>query len=194
MNINWTPPVPRPGWRSEIDKFLGPGTTRAELALELAAALLAPLLLLLYAQQADLGWTGWQPLAAALLAFDLAGGVVTNAANAAKRWYHRPAQGPRQHLLFVALHVHPFLVAWLFQGGDWSTAWFGYGYLLLAALVIVYAPLYLKRPFAMLLLLGGLALGLYVVQPAPGMEWFLPTFYLKLLVSHLLPEAPFAPD
>lgn len=128
---------------------------------------------------------------AALLALDLVGGVVTNATAAAKRWYHRPGQGFRQHFGFVAVHLHPFLVAWLFLDGNWGFGAIVYGYLLLAALLILWPPLYIQRPLAMVLWLVGLLIGLYGVALPAGLEWFVPVFYLKLLVSHLLKELPF---
>lgn len=31
-------------------------------------------------------------------------------------------------------------------------------------------------------------------KPPAGLEWFVPVFYLKLLVSHLLKELPFPLD
>ena len=36
-----------------------------------------------------------------------------------------------------------------------------------------------------------LLINFYLLPPAPGLEWFLPVFFLKLLVSHLPKEAPF---
>jgi hypothetical protein len=95
---------------------------------------------------------------------------------------------------FVALHIYPFLVAWLFRAGDWGYAIVAYGYLLAAAVLIVLAPRYLKRPVALFLFLGGLALDQLVLTPTPGLTWFLPLLYLKLLVSHAVPEAPFRPE
>ncbi|MCA9968973.1 MAG: hypothetical protein KC425_02100 [Anaerolineales bacterium] len=194
MTINWTPPPPRRGLAGAWDRFIGPGARDAELWLQLLPTLAAPLLLLLYARQHSLGWSGWQQAVAALLAFDLVGGVITNATATAKRWYHRPGQGFAAHFGFVAVHfLHPLLVAWLFRGGDWAYFAASYLYLLLAAAAILALPLYLQRPAALACAVGGLALSLYAFTPTPGLEWFLPVFYLKLLVSHLLKEAPFAP-
>jgi hypothetical protein len=41
---------------------------------------------------------------------------------------------------------------------------------------------------------GSVLLSLYALAPPPGMEWFLPLFYLKLLVSHLPPEHACRPE
>jgi hypothetical protein len=187
-------PAPRSGLAGEWDRFIGPGATRAELALILGSALVGSAAVAIYALWQDLAWTPVQTAAAALLALDLVGGVVANTTTAAKRWYHRPGQGFRQHFAFVVLHVHPFLVAWLFWDGDWTFGLVVYGYLLLATLLILRTQLYLRRPVAMALTIAGLGIGLVTFPPAPGMAWFVPVFYLKLLVSHLLREWPYSPE
>lgn len=90
MNVNWDPPAPRRGLAGEWDKFVGPGQIRAELWLIIIPSLLAGLGLPLYAIWLGLGWTTAQLVVAGLMAFDLTGGVVTNATSTAKRWYPRP--------------------------------------------------------------------------------------------------------
>jgi hypothetical protein len=193
--INWKYPPPRPGWRKEIDTFIGPGVTRAELILELVVSLAGGLLMLAYALTQPLGWTGWQIALAVLLAFDLAGGVVTNATSTAKRWYHRPGQGFRQHFTFIAVHgIHLALVAWAFRAGDWDWAIGWYTFLMLASLLILWLPLYLRRPVAFSVFGLGLLFALYLDTPVPGLEWFIPVFLLKLIVSHLLREEPYRPE
>jgi hypothetical protein len=117
MNIDWTPPQPRNGLAGEWDKFVGPGQTQAELWLILIPSLLAGLAAPLYALHTGLDWTTVQLVVAGVIALDLVGGVVTNATATAKRWYHRPGHGWRQHVGFVAVHaIHIALVAWLFSG------------------------------------------------------------------------------
>ncbi len=195
MNVDWNPPAPRQGLAGEWDKFVGPGQTKAEFWLILLPSILAALALAVFARMADLGWTILQTVVAVLLAFDLAGGVITNATSAAKRWYHRPGQGVRQHLGFVALHaIHLFLVAWLFRGMDWTYFAVFYLGLLAAALVVLQSPLYLQRPVALLAYCLILLINFYILMPTPGMEWFVPVFFAKLLISHLLKEAPYLPE
>lgn len=197
-NINWTPPQPRKGILGAWDKFVGPGATSAEEWLQLGGGIILTvgLGILLYAQRDGLNWSGLQVIVIALLIFDLLGGIITNATSAAKRWYHREGQdGLMAHLPFVAVHgIHLFLIAWLFRGMDWAFWGVMYGYLLIASVVIIKIPLYLQRPMSLTLFCGGCLLGLYVFTPTPGLEWFIPFFYLKLLVSHLVKEAPFAPE
>jgi hypothetical protein len=174
---------------------MGPGATRAELALELAFAVLGAGAMLIYALTAFPQWSIIQTAVAVLLAFDIAGGVVTNATSSAKRWYHRPGQGARQQLQFVALHViHLVVVAWLFRSGDWWYAIAFSIYLLAAAVAIVRTPLYVQRALALGLTGIAFVMGSIVFTPTPGLEWFIPLLFLKLLVSHLLREEPYLPE
>ena len=190
-------PLPQP--RSDLlgawDSFIGPGATAAENMLILTVSIAGAILLLIYNANRQLNWTPLQVALVALLALDLLGGVVANATTATKRWYHRPGQTNRNHLGFVAVHfIHPLLVALLFRATDWGYFAVTYAFLMAAAVVIMRVPLYLQRPVAFSMYLGGVALGLYVFTPSLGLEWFLPVFYLKLLVGHLVIETPFAPD
>jgi hypothetical protein len=192
MNDYWTPLEPRSGLAGQWDKFVGPGQSRNEFWLILIAALLAGLAAPLYAYHARLGWTTIQLWLVGLMAFDLMGGVVTNATSTAKRWYQRPGQSWLKHLEFVSVHgMHLFLVAWLFRGGDWRYFGIYYVYLMAASLIITRIQLYLQRPVAILLFAWGLILNIYVVKPSIGLEWFIPLFLLKLLVSYLIKEMPF---
>jgi len=195
VNIGQHRSHPRPGWLGWLDRFAGPEATPAELWIQFLPALGALVVAPAYALTLPIQWTGVQLGLIALLGLDLVGGVLTNATLSAKRWYHRPGQGWPQHLSFVALHVvHVFLVAWLFRGGDWLFFGAGAGYLLGAATVIVFSPRQLQRPVA--LGLFGIALlgDCYGFTPTPGLEWFVPFFFLKVLVSHLLPEEPYSPS
>ncbi|MEM9317059.1 MAG: hypothetical protein AAGA95_20810 [Pseudomonadota bacterium] len=144
--------------------------------------------------RAGLGWTPAQYVVATLLAFDLSGGIVTNATSSAKRWYHRPSQKARHHFAFVALHLlHLALVCGLFLDGDGRWFLTTGGALMLSATLVILSPLYLKRPVAYTLYACLLVATIYGLAFPKGLEWFLPLFYLKLLVSHLPPETPFRP-
>ncbi len=188
-------PQPRSGLLGAWDSFIGPGATAAENILILAVSIAGTVLLLVYQANRQLNWTPLQVALVALLSLDLLGGVVANTTTATKRWYHRPGQTARDHLGFIAVHfIHLLLVAVLFRETDWGYFAVTYAYLMGAALVILRVPLYLQRPVAFSMYLGGVALGLYVFTPSLGLEWFLPVFYLKLLVGHLVIETPFAPD
>lgn len=187
-------PVPRSGWLGQLDRLIGPGVTPAELGLQLVPSVGAAIAAPLYASTLSMDWSPWQLGLIGILGFDLAGGVLTNATAAAKRWYHRPGQGWRQHMTFVTGHLfHIGLVALLFRGGDARFFVGVAGYLLLAAGLILRSPLYLQRLIALGLYSLALLGNLYLFAPTPGLEWFLPLFFLKLLISHLLNERPHQP-
>lgn len=195
MAIRWNFPSPRPGFLGALDKFIGPGATRAEMVLQLAIPVVGAVGALLYASRLPTDWTLAQYVLCFLLAFDIAGGVVTNATSSAKRWYHRSGQGFKQHFGFVAIHlVHIVVVSWLYLGLDITWFLIAGGYLLLATAGILLVPQYLQRPTAFIVYAGGLLISLYLLQHPKGLEWFLPLFYLKLFVCHLPKEEPYRPD
>jgi hypothetical protein len=196
MKIDWSYPEPRRGLPGAWDRFIGPGATAAEVWTPLIVGFISALALICYAlkfgDDRGIEWGVIQYIVAGFLAFDIVGGVLTNATTAAKRWYHREGQGIKEHMGFQLFHgVHIFIVAWLFRSGDWAFFGVVYGYLAVAGLVILLTPLYLRRMTALLFLLGAFIMNSYIFNPAPGFEWFLPTFFTKLLVSHLVVEAPF---
>lgn len=195
MDIRWTPPTPRKGWRGRWDAFVGPGATVAEEWLQLlGAVILGILALLVFFLRFPGEPTLVQVILISLLAVDLSGGIITNATSTAKRWYHRTGQGWRQHLAFVLPHgIHLALLVGLFPGLSWSFFLFFYGYLVAATLLILRMPLYLQRPIAFTLYGAALLLNILFAPPA-GLEWFVPFLFLKLLICHLLKEAPFAPE
>ncbi|WP_416669124.1 hypothetical protein [Egbenema bharatensis] len=194
MNANWTTPSPRTGLKGLLDRFTGPGATPAELIIQFVPPFIAALTAPLYAIMAHLHWTPSQLVVAAVLALDLVGGIITNATASAKRWYHRPGQGFWQHMSFISLHVlHVLLVVLLFRSEDRLFFVVVSAYLLSAAFLILQAPLYLQRPIALGLYTLALLGDRYLFAPTLGLEWFLPCFFLKVLVSHLLKEQPYRP-
>lgn len=193
--IDWNYPQPRQGLAGALDKFFGPGTTSAEAWLEGVFAVAAGVALPTYGFLTGFEWTPVQYLVATFLAFDIVGGIVTNTASSAKRWYHRKGQGFRAHFGFVAFHVaHVFLVAWLFRSMDWGFFGAVSLYLLGAAYLILKTPLYLQRPLAFGLLAISFLLSYYAFVSTPGLEWFVPFLFLKLVVCHLLREEPCRPE
>ena len=194
MTIDWHFPPPRSGFAGAWDKFVGPGATRAEMALQLAIPAVAAIAAPLYASQVVEAWSAAQYIVCCLLAFDIAGGVVTNATSSAKRWYHRAGQGFKQHFGMASLHlVHIIVASWLYLGLDIAWILIAGGYLLVSAAVVLAAPQYLQRPIAFLGYACGLLISMYLLRQPVGLEWFLPLFYLKLLVSHLPKEEPYRP-
>lgn len=195
MKINWNVPSARTGFWGGIDKLTGPGATRAEKNLQLYVPFIASIVLLACAYFWQLGW-GWsQYLIAGLLAVDIVGGIITNATSSAKRWFHRDGEGFRQHMAFIGLHfVQLSLFSWAFLGFDLMWIVLVGGYMVLACALILKTPLYLQRPVALAMYSLSIVLVTYLWQPPQGLEWFLPLFYLKLLISHILREEPYRPE
>lgn len=192
MVSNWNYPQPRPGIAGQWDKFVGPGATRSEQILSLVPSTLAAVVISYYAYRYQLGWNLVEYIVTTLLAFDIVGGVITNATSSAKRWYHRQGQGFVQHFGFVAVHAFQiFLVAWLFRGFDMAFFGLVYGYLLFSALMTLVVPMYIQRSVALLCVCGAIILSTYVLSPTAGFEWFIPFLFIKLLVSHLTREEPY---
>ena len=186
---------PRPGLPGLLDRITGPKATTSELLIQFIPPTIFAVAAPIYAQDLSIDWNLGQLGLISLLGFDLGGGILTNATSSAKCWFHREEQTWQNHLAFVSIHLfHIFLVALLFRNSDWSFFWIVSSYLMTASVLIVRTPLYLQRPVALgfytLALLGNL----YLFDPTSGLEWFLPLFFLKLLVSHLLHETPYQPE
>ena len=189
--IEWDYPTPRNG----LDRFTGPGATRSEVFLQFGGALAAIVAVVLGSHLGRIPWSTFQVVVAAILAMDVMGGVITNATGAGKRWYHRDGQGVPQHLGFVLLHIaQPLIVFFVFDSVPWTFVAGGFGYVLVAAVCVLFSPLYLQRPVAGALIAAGVVLSLYVYPAPVGLEWFLPLYYIKLLSSHLLREEPYRPS
>jgi hypothetical protein len=195
MKIDWTVPPRRSGFKGQLDTLMGPGATRAEKDIQGYVPLLAGGLLVYFGMRSGLEWSLGQYVIALLLTVDMVGGVITNATSSAKRWFHREGEGFKEHMRFIGIH---FIQLGLFSGFflDLNLWWVAYvgAYMMLASTVILLVPLYLQRPVALILYAISLVLSLYVFDSAAGLEWFLPIFFLKLLISHLLKEVPYQAD
>jgi len=188
-------PDPREGLPGLLDRFVGPGATSAELALQFLLPVVAAGAAVAYGAYAVGSWSALQYVVCALLAFDIVGGIITNATSSGKRWYHRAGQGFPQHFGFVMLHLgHLTITSWLFLTLDLLWLVIAGMYLLIAALAIIFSPLYLQRPVALVMYAGSVLLPVYVLASPQGMEWFLPLFFLKILVAHLPREEAYRPD
>ncbi|MGR5094031.1 hypothetical protein ACPV5O_15610 [Vibrio maritimus] len=195
MNINWNFPKIRSGFWGNIDKLIGPGATKAEKRIQLYIPVIAGVAAIGFSREVSSSWGIGQLVLLFLLTIDIVGGIITNATSSAKRWFHREGQGVRQHLSFVAVHfVQLSLVASMFLQGNWLWVAVTGGYMMIASYVVLITPLYLQRPIALVMYAGALVLSLYWFAAPVGLEWFLPLFYLKLLVSHILREEPYRPE
>ena len=195
MKIDWQVQKARVGLKGKLDKLIGPGATRAEKDVQTYIPFIAAGILAYFVYQAGLDWSWAQYLVAILLTVDMVGGVITNATSSAKRWYHREGEGFVQHMGFISIHFIQLAVySYFFLALNvWWIVYVG-AFMLLASAAIMLTPLYLQRPVALVLYSVGLILSLYVFETAVGLEWFLPIFFLKLLISHILREEPYRPE
>lgn len=181
--------TPRTGPLGLWDRFVGPGMRMSETLLVIGTAIGGSVAAAVW-MHASSGIL-FTTLVAALLGLDVVGGAVCNATATTKRWYHRPGATTPDHLAFVAPHLlHIAAVAWLLRGPAFDAVYFALigGWLVASSLFVVAAPGYLKRPVAAALYLGAVALAMYGVGLTPGLEWFAPALFLKLLMGHLVPD------
>ncbi len=192
---------PESDWRIEgsergiaawLRNFSGNRRTRAERRLALIASAAAPVIALAAILMEGRGLAAWQIALLMVLAVDLGGGVFVNASAAAKRWYHRAGARDWHHFAFVALHLHPFAVAWALPEIGWTWAAYLYAATVAASGVVLAMPLYLRRPAALLLAAIVLAAMPLVAPVALIGAWIAPFFVLKLLVAHIVHEEPYA--
>ncbi|MEM7011955.1 MAG: hypothetical protein AAF585_10775 [Verrucomicrobiota bacterium] len=188
----WNYPPPREGFAGQWDRFVGPGATKAEQLIPVFAALAAAALVLGIAATKDLGWTTLQFVLAGFLAFDLFGGPAMLATSSAKRWYHRASSTRAGHLKFVSAHILQIgLVAYFFRNGDWlwlatiSTTVF------VASSLVLSTSLRFQRTVAFILACIGIALDMSLFDPTPGLPWFVPVLFIKLVIAHSTVEEPY---
>lgn len=194
VDVDWNIPQTPAGRRGTLERFMGPGKTREESLVEMVGGVVAfaAILWLAWGDEQVQAWTALQIVLGIVLALDLVGGVLTNATNSAKRWYHRPGSGRRRaRMLFISAHIlHLVVVAFVLLPDD--TTWFATHLALLAfgTLVIELAALEVKRPLAACAVLVAVVVG-QAVAPLEGILVLVPVvFYMKLLMGHLVPEAP----
>ncbi|WP_374772042.1 hypothetical protein OG756_01840 [Streptomyces sp. NBC_01310] len=194
VQISWEIPATPPGLAGRLERFMGPGKSRSESVVETLGLLGCALLLAagLWTSGVTGDLSTAQLVVVALAGLDLIGGVLTNATNAAKRWYHRADPAARRaRLLFVSAHlIHLAAMGLVVLSGDLTWTLTNAALLLGGAVVVEFAPVHLKRLVAMALLMAAVLVNLFWLPVPAVFSWFAPLFFLKLLVCHLVPEAP----
>jgi len=191
-------------WQYEgpIDFFVGTGATFAEKSLAWGGGIvLLVLIYLLSWQHQQFRWTWWQWMLAAIVMIDIGGGVVANALNCQKRYAHAPIQPEetgfyrvlkKYPIVFVALHIHSFIIAAAFEGGiAFALTW--YLGILAAHFIVNASPLYLRRPISFGSVAIAMLINLYAMTPPSGFEWFAPFLAIKLIYGHGVQEEPYRP-
>ncbi|MDA0567173.1 hypothetical protein LG943_23050 [Streptomonospora sp. S1-112] len=174
--------------RRIADLLVAPGAARGEVVVTFAAAVLGAGLALAGAGAA--GWSLTAAAVAAIIAFDYAGGATANATGAAKRRFHGPHRRWPHHLGFVAAHVQPLVAAWAVPGLSLAEGAAVYLATLGAAVGVVAAPERLRRPAAFAATAVGVTAAAALLDVPPAIAWLAPVGLVKLLLGHLLPEAP----
>jgi hypothetical protein len=195
VHVDWTLPEGHPDW------LMGTGANRSERTLVWAVTTAAVGVLIAATSTQGVDWSWWQWLLVVVLAVDVAGGVPANALATAKRFYHSPAPDDspkgtrlvRNHVVFSALHLHPFLVVAVLPDATalWAAAW--YVVALSGTAAVVAAPLYLRRPLAA----GWVTVSLLatpLAEAPAGLAWLGPVLVLKLVAAHAVREEPYRPS
>jgi hypothetical protein len=162
---------------------VGPDASRAEnagtIALAVAGAVFPPLLAPQRSGALD-------RLVLGVLGADLWGGAWANNTPSCVRWYERGGQGVAEHLRFAALHLHPFVIAWLNHNGCHAPWWVRgaaqYGYLVVATMAIARLRGAKRRIAGLIGTAGGMAVG-RALDGRPGTAWFASVYYVKLLLG-----------
>jgi hypothetical protein len=151
------------------------------------------------AQALGLGWSAWQYVVAGFLALNV-GFAVAIGTTPVKRYFHQRGD-IRGWDLVSLLGDAVFQIAlfdWVFVGGRTLGLPGGYTltlgtYIVGVGLIVLFAPLYIRRALAHLFCLLGMALALYVLPSVPGMEWFPFVVLYKYIASHMPREEAYRP-
>jgi hypothetical protein len=189
-------------YSGKTDATTGTGAEQSERFLAYGFGFVLPLFYAYLYSSGKLDWEWWQYILAAIIGMDLGAGVVANALNSCKRFYHTPLKvdEPRyvgylkQPLLFTSLHIYPLILAAVYPDGTWLYGIFWYALLVLSAWLVVKSPLYLSRPVAYGILLLAILTNYYLIQPPLGFEWLVPVLFIKIILAHLVREEPYRPS
>lgn len=170
--------------RSLLDDIAPPGTRPGDMLAISVTSLAGALLAITLGLRA--GLTPMSLLVVTVVALDLFGGAVVNATDAAKRRFHAPGRSGRHHLGFVAVHLHPFLMALVVPEFGWGAAAAVYGMQVAGACAVLATPGRSRRPVAFGVTVLGVALALTLLPIPTVVVWFAPIILVKLLLAHLL--------
>ena len=176
----------------------GYGATKTESAIANYAAFIAPAILYFFAWK-ELDWSVLQIIVAAVLTLDMIGGVLTNSLGSMKRYLHTNqdldvnwlGKLVKSKFLFPAIHFQLFAIPLCFDVA-WSYAFFWYGMMMASIVCMLFIPLYLHRPVALLIVMLSIILAQLIPSPI-GLEWIAPIYMIKLVLSHGVREEPYRP-
>jgi hypothetical protein len=150
--VDWRPPA------GKGDPIYGAGATIAEKTTANMVGLAGAAIVVAAGLLTAADWNPVLFIVAAVIAFDVVGGVPSNGLNSAKRDHHGPPSATadtafgrlvRRPVAFTALHIHPIIVGTFYPPHLW---WWGpiwYLIILSATVTVRAVPLYLARPTAL---------------------------------------------
>lgn len=183
------------------DPLCGTGATPAERWLAYGMATLFTVIILVTDLYRDTPIAeGWSIALLAFFAFDIVGGAVANMLNSCKRFYHsdlkagegRGARLAKNPVLFTAIHIHPIIAAYFFDGSV-LTAIVWYVLLQVSVAVTLAMPLYLRRAGATAITILALLGSQSFLPLGAGLEWFIPCLFIKMVLGHAVKEEPYRP-
>lgn len=133
------------------------------------------------------GWTALQWIVVIFMAFDLAGGVHSSTLPATAKLLHATFH-PARALIFVMLHLHPFVVAATFSGFGWTAAAALWIAAVAGTVIVMRADRRHRQAFA----LCYCALMTMTILPLVSdrmLGWIAPLYLLKLVAAHAANEA-----
>lgn len=171
--------------------LIAPHATAGEIVLGYGAALCGSGAMIVLALHADL--SALQTAVLALMGFDVCGGAVVNATQAAGRRFHHPEQPARRSLLFCAAHIHTLVLSAIFPIFPMTVAIQFYIGLVASCTAVRLTPPHLRSPIAYvaattLLMAWSIALPFTGIVLPPYLAWLFPVMTVKLLLAHLVPR------
>lgn len=180
-----TIPAPRTGLAGYWDRLVGPGMSRGELMLVIAASVAGAIWAAMRLSETGHSWL--LVAVGAAIGFDTVGGAVCNATPTTKRWYFRPGQRWTHHVVFVLPHLLYVAAAWWLFGMGLDAVTLLAASIVIGTAAIIAAPGRTKRAVAFFAFLIALLPLLALARSVDGLEWLAPALLLKLLVGHLVP-------
>lgn len=186
-------------YTGKTDYSFGTGAESTEKWLGTLASFIVPIYLIYQLMSGTMEWGILQTIVAFLIAFDVSGGLVSNALNSCKRFYHAPLKKEdgrlafllKNHLFFSLIHIHPIIVGLVYGNSNWLYGLTWYGIFMLSVFLVQFTPLYLKRPVAMMLIMIAILLNFGLIEAIVGFEWLIPLLFLKIIYGHLVQEEPY---
>lgn len=193
VNVEW-------GYSGKFN-FLGTGATKEEVIVSWIGAFIVPIFIAHLYLKGYVHWEVWQLIVAIFFAFDLSGGMISTSLNSCKRLFNTPYKEDepawvkplKNHMTFVAIHVHPIIISLIFNDYNWQYGLIWYIIFIVSAYFVYASPLYLKRPVSMLLILIAIMINYYLLQPIVGFEWLIPVLFVKIIYGHMVREEPYRP-